>query len=517
MIINAQYKKKKTVKPKSFEEYISKKEFQKGTSVWLNVYHLSFLNYILQFVGIGIYHTSIEIDSLEYSFGSSEEDVPGFYINKTGETSKLLTLKERLYMGNTIYSKSNIERLLALESPYWMGRSYDPFLKNCNDFTKHFLKLILFDNINYPTYINRICKFAHVFSSFYPPIKRLYGNLHKRETCGSVSHLAEEINFFLKKNKASSSVQSINVIENEINLHRAPIDFDNLKDDEKYFSEKEKSKKKKYNESSSFQDSLNKSSSSLIDEETTSRLNLYCPKLIRYMNKDPYLFPLDYSSIYKAQVQGKRQIDINIESLHNYFKDLQDVNDKLIKIFNINPNINSFFNINNFISNQTFQTNKYNISDCNKLNEEIHTCHFRLNIIIKEKIFHNKDIKINYNTFIKDNINIFPDSLLIDNKLIDIESFLSLKMLHMENFVNFVTKNFERQKDSVENILLINQNDFFGLYSLSYIRLIQSNLPECSELINSLYNKKEIIKVPLYYYALNQMKNIIKIIIGENN
>ncbi len=191
--------KKKFPKPSSFQQYISKKEFQKGTPVWLNIYHLTWLNYLLQLVGLGIYHSSIEIDSLEYSFGSSEEDVAGFYINDVGEISKLLTLKEKIYMGNTIYSKNNIERLLALESPYWMGRTYDPFLKNCNNFTKHFLKLILVGTINYPTYVNRICKFVHIFSSFYPPIKRLYGNLKKRETCGSVSYLAEEINYFLKK------------------------------------------------------------------------------------------------------------------------------------------------------------------------------------------------------------------------------------------------------------------------------------------------------------------------------
>ena len=108
----------KKEKPKSFESYITKKEFQKGTPVWLNVYHLTCLNYFLQLIGIGIYHSAIEIDSLEYTFGSSIEDIAGFYINKVGEISKILKLKEKIYMGNTIYKKNNIERLLALESIY---------------------------------------------------------------------------------------------------------------------------------------------------------------------------------------------------------------------------------------------------------------------------------------------------------------------------------------------------------------------------------------------------------------
>jgi hypothetical protein len=89
-------RKRRTPKLKSFEEYISKKEFQKGTPVWLNVYHLTWLNYLLQLIGLGIYHSAIEIDKNEYSFGASEEDVAGFYINKIGEIQKKLSLKEKI-------------------------------------------------------------------------------------------------------------------------------------------------------------------------------------------------------------------------------------------------------------------------------------------------------------------------------------------------------------------------------------------------------------------------------------
>ena len=91
----------------------------------------------------------------------------------------------------------------------------------------------------------------------------------------------------------------------------------------------------------------------------------------------------------------------------------------------------------------------------------------------------------------------------------NIETLLRLKILHMSNFINFICGNFEKQKDNVEKILLLNQNDFFGLFSLAYIRLIQSNIPESSELINSLLNKNEISKIPFYNYSLNYMKILI--------
>ena len=106
-------------------------------------------------------------------------------------------------------------------------------------------------------------------------------------------------------------------------------------------------------------------------------------------------------------------------------------------------------------------------------------------------------------------MNLFPGNLIIDDKLIDIETFLNLKILHMANFIMFISKKFERQKEFVEKILLFDQNEFYGLYSLAYIKLIELNIPECSELINYMLNKKEISEIPLYSYALNIMKNLV--------
>ena len=508
---NSTIKKKSHKKPSSFEEYITKKEFQKGTPVWLNIYHLTCLNYLLQFIGMGIYHTSIEIDSREYSFGSCKDDVPGFYIHEIGEIGKMIKLKEKIYMGNTIYKRNNIEKLLALESPFWMGRTYDPFLKNCNHFTKYFLKIILFNNINYPVYINRICKYAQVFSSFYPPIKRIFGNLNKRDTNGSVAYLAGEINYFLKKNQNQNLSRSKNdsgiILDDNIDLDiiREPIDFDNLKDNEKYFEEKIKNNTTNENITSSEKKSENIS----LNKEYASRINLYGPKLIHIMNKDSFLFGLNYSSIYKTQIQGEKNIDINIESIYNFFKQLQVTNDNLIKICNINQNIYSVFNINNLNSANNISKFKENYVELNKLSDNISACFFLLSILIKEKSFHDKNIKIDFNAFIKDNYQLFEKNLITDYKLMNIETFLRLKILHMSNFINFISGNFEKQKDDVEKILLLNQNDFYGLFSLAYIRLIQSNIPESSELINSLLNKKEISSITFYNYSLNCMKNLI--------
>lgn len=165
------------IKITNYNDFLLKKEFKYGNPVYLNIYHLSFVNFILQIFGIGLYHTTIEVQDLEYSFGSTNEEVAGIFTNKAGTISTRLRLKETIYLGNTLYNTYTIYKLLSYQYPYWFGSSYDPFVKNCNHFSKFFARMILSHQVIYPDYVNRLSKYGMMFTSFYPPIKRLYGEI----------------------------------------------------------------------------------------------------------------------------------------------------------------------------------------------------------------------------------------------------------------------------------------------------------------------------------------------------
>ena len=201
-LMEKKYKEHKKIE--SFEEYIEKREFKYGEPVYLCVYHLFWINYILQIFGLGLFHTTIEINEKEYSFGSTKEDIPGIFLFYLGEL-KHLTLKEKIYLGNTLYKKERIYKLLYLQSPYWMGRTYDPFVKNCNHFTKFFARILLNNKVYYPSYINKISKYGTLFASFYPPIKRLYGDFAKRFTNSNIDIFSPVIlnSNRLKNNKST--------------------------------------------------------------------------------------------------------------------------------------------------------------------------------------------------------------------------------------------------------------------------------------------------------------------------
>ena len=103
-------------------------------------------------------------------------DESGIFINRFKYGIEKKWLKEKIYLGNTPYDINSVNEIFKLYIPFWLGRSYNLFQKNCNNFTKFFAGLLLRNDnvINYPDYVNRITIFAQYFSMFYNPIKKLY-------------------------------------------------------------------------------------------------------------------------------------------------------------------------------------------------------------------------------------------------------------------------------------------------------------------------------------------------------
>ena len=75
--------------------YINCEEIRVGFPVFLKIFHMTKLNSILQCIGIGIYHTAIEVKGYQYSYGSTEDEGSGVYMNEINEddANNTLTLK----------------------------------------------------------------------------------------------------------------------------------------------------------------------------------------------------------------------------------------------------------------------------------------------------------------------------------------------------------------------------------------------------------------------------------------
>ena len=449
-LMEKKYKEHKKIE--SFEEYIEKKEFKYGEPVYLCIYHLFWINYILQIFGLGLFHTTIEINEKEYSFGSTKEDIPGIFLNNAGEL-KHLTLKEKIYLGNTLYKKERIYKLLYLQSPYWMGRTYDPFVKNCNDFTKFFARILLNNKVYYPCYINKISKYGTLFASFYPPIKRLYGDFAKRFTNSNIDIFSPVIlnSNRLKNNK--STKDCINEIY-EHNYSKNSNEEVEFKDGNIIIKIPDTSKDfDKYKGLSN--NNLNQLNQNLNIESILN--NIY--KLNPFLNKLNYEYLSGISNDY----------------LKEFFEILKEAEETSERKNDLDKCIELYYKA-SYILDLFLEENK----NKNPFEE-----------IEFEKLFHNEGNK-NFNN---KNVNIF----------------LKQKILHELDYIYFIKNDIQNMEKTVLELLLIDKNDYFAIFNISYVRYKQFRIPESDELLgNAIELSKECNNLK-FENALHNFEGILYI------
>lgn len=130
------------------------------TQVFLNVYDLSPENSYLYSIGFGAYHSGLEINGVEYTFGSG-----GVFSHapKEAEMDGQCKFRERILLGETQLSSSKIEEQLAHITQQFPGNSYDVVHKNCNHFTEAFSRSIFNKSVQ-PGWVNRSANYGKKLS-----------------------------------------------------------------------------------------------------------------------------------------------------------------------------------------------------------------------------------------------------------------------------------------------------------------------------------------------------------------
>ncbi|CAG9317556.1 unnamed protein product [Blepharisma stoltei] len=134
--------------------------------VYLNVYHIAKLSKYTATVGMGIYHSTIEINNLEYSFGKGDEEGSGIYTIVAG-TSNGLVLCERKLLGICDKTMYEIECILVELKKEFFSENYHLILRNCNHFAQAFAYSLLKTRV--PRYINRLSDMTHCLTCILPP------------------------------------------------------------------------------------------------------------------------------------------------------------------------------------------------------------------------------------------------------------------------------------------------------------------------------------------------------------
>lgn len=124
--------------------------------VYMHVYDIFWTNNYTHSLGLGFYHSGIEVYGHEYGYGGHPFDFSGL-IQKIPKDEKELGdkfhYKETVFIGYTNLTEKQVQRMLVNLSREWHGSHYNLVLRNCNHFSNHFCELLSGRKV--PAWVNR--------------------------------------------------------------------------------------------------------------------------------------------------------------------------------------------------------------------------------------------------------------------------------------------------------------------------------------------------------------------------
>jgi deubiquitinase DESI2 len=134
--------------------------YRNPEKVYLHIYDLHPSNSLLYPVGLGFYHSGVEVYGREYTFGEGGGviDTEPFEVLE----SNGIFLRETILLGETWNKPTDIQDILSLIKSKFDGNAYNVLTRNCNSFSNYFCKSIFGYNI--PGYVNRLAGIGKCFS-----------------------------------------------------------------------------------------------------------------------------------------------------------------------------------------------------------------------------------------------------------------------------------------------------------------------------------------------------------------
>ncbi|KAH7709814.1 hypothetical protein AAVH_22913 [Aphelenchoides avenae] len=130
--------------------------------VRLNVYDMYWLNDYASNIGIGVYHSGVEVYGVEYAYGGHPFPFSGVFENSPQDAEELgenFKFKESIDLGETDFSAAEIRRMIQLLGQEYRGDKYHLINKNCNHFSASFAKTLT--GVEIPGWVNRLASISN--------------------------------------------------------------------------------------------------------------------------------------------------------------------------------------------------------------------------------------------------------------------------------------------------------------------------------------------------------------------
>jgi len=116
-------------------------------------------------LGIGIFHSGVEINGREYSYGGHEFAYSGVF-DIVPRSAAGAVFRESISLGTTQLSANEIQQIIDELSDQFTGNSYHPLRRNCNSFSEELCRRLV--NKGIPGYVNRLANLGSSLSCIIP-------------------------------------------------------------------------------------------------------------------------------------------------------------------------------------------------------------------------------------------------------------------------------------------------------------------------------------------------------------
>lgn len=147
---------------------LSGKKRKKGATtvpVYLNVYDLTAMNGYAYWLGLGVYHSGVQVHGVEYAFGAHEHSTTGVFEVEPKQCPGF-TFRKSILIGRTDLGPKEVRAFMEKLAEEYSGNTYNLITKNCNHFCNDVCLRLTRKPI--PSWVNRLARLGFLCNCVLP-------------------------------------------------------------------------------------------------------------------------------------------------------------------------------------------------------------------------------------------------------------------------------------------------------------------------------------------------------------